>query len=165
MKPILAQSAARAAAAIIATAAAALLAAACSGNAPSDHSGAAANTAGSVASKQRAYASCMRSHGVANFPDPGSSGGRTPAQERQEWSGMLRFAPCMRSHGEPNWPDPTPYPPYPSDPTYMLPASIQPVPRTISKMEECLRLVPMNYALGHIDNPNWQSAQQQMAGL
>jgi hypothetical protein len=32
-------------------------------------------------------------------------------------------------------------------------------------MEECLRLVPMNYAVGHIDNNNWQSAQQQMAGL
>ncbi|HTX84728.1 MAG TPA: hypothetical protein VME44_21270 [Streptosporangiaceae bacterium] len=198
MKPILAQPAARAAAAILATAAV-LLAAACSGSRPSTHSAAAANTTGSVASKQRAYASCMRSHGVAHFPDPdssggfdkatlaqlaasnsqyraanqtcghllpaGSSSGRTPAQERQEWSGMLKFARCMRSHGEPNWPDPTPYPPYPSDPTYMLPASIQPVPQTISKMEECLRLVPMSYALGHIDNPDWQSAQQQMAGL
>jgi hypothetical protein len=197
MKPILAQPAARAAAAIIATAAAALLAAACSGTPPSTHSGAATNTAGSAASKERAYASCMRSHGVANFPDPGSGGfdkatlaqlaasnsqyraanqacghllpagsrGRTPAQERQEWSGMLAFARCMRSHGVASWPDPTPYPPYPSDPTYNLPASIQPAPQIISKFEECLRLVPMNYALGHIDNNNWQSAQQQMAGL
>jgi hypothetical protein len=96
---------------------------------------------------------------------PAGSSGRTPAEELQEWSGMLKYARCMRAHGEPNWPDPTPYPPYPSDPTYMLPASVQPVPQTISKMEECLRLVPMNYAVGHIDNPSWQSAQQQMAGL
>jgi hypothetical protein len=197
MKPILAQPAARAAAALIATVAAALVATACSGTPPSSHSGAATNTAVS-ASKERVYASCMRSHGVANFPDPASSGGfnkatlaqlaasnsqyraanqscghllpagnsrRTPAQERQEWSGMLRFARCLRSHGVASWPDPTPYPPYPSDPTYNLPASIQPTPQIISKFEECLRLVPMNYALGHIDNNNWQSAQQQMAGL
>jgi hypothetical protein len=77
---------------------------------------------------------------------------------------MLSFARCMRSHGVLNWPDPVPYPPYPSDPTFILPASIQPIPQTISTMDECLRLVPNNDVVGHIDNDNWQAAQQQMAG-
>jgi hypothetical protein len=77
---------------------------------------------------------------------------------------MLNFARCMRAHGVPSWPDPTPYPPYPTDPTYILPASIQPVPQIISKMDECLRLVPNNQVLGHIDNNDWQAAEQQMAG-
>jgi hypothetical protein len=175
MKPILAQPAVRTAAAIIATAALALLAAACGGSSPPTHSDAATNAASSANSKELAYARCMRSHGVPNYPDPSSSGGfdkatvsqlaasnsrfqaanqtcghllpsgssgRTPAQERQEWSGMLTFARCMRSHGVASWPDPTPYPPYPSDPTYNLPASIQPTQQIISKFEECLRLVP-----------------------
>jgi hypothetical protein len=46
----------------------------------------------------------------------------------------------------------------------MLPASIQPIPQTISKMDVCLRLVPNNEVVGHIDNDNWQAAQQAMAG-
>lgn len=62
------------------------------------------------------------------------------------------------------WPDPTPYPPDVSRPTFELPASIQPVPHTMSTMDECLRLVPDNEVVGHIDNNNWQAAQQQMAG-
>jgi hypothetical protein len=77
---------------------------------------------------------------------------------------MESFARCMRAHGVPSWPDPTPYPPYPTDPTYILPASIQPVPQTIARVEKCLRLVPNNQVLGHIDNDNWQSAEQAMAG-
>jgi len=93
-----------------------------------------------------------------------SGGAPTAAQVRQEWNGMAMFASCMRSHGVPNWPDPTPYPPRPSDPTFQLPASIQPVPKTISEMETCLRLVPNNEVLGHIDNDNWQTAEQSMAG-
>jgi hypothetical protein len=43
-------------------------------------------------------------------------------------------------------------------------ASIQPVPQTISRVEECLRLVPNNQVLGHIDNDTWQSAEQALAG-
>jgi hypothetical protein len=43
-----------------------------------------------------------------------------------------------------------------------LPASIEPIPQIISKMHECLRLVPNNYAVGHIDNDNWEAAQQAM---
>jgi hypothetical protein len=77
---------------------------------------------------------------------------------------MLNFARCMRSQRVPNWPDPTPYPPRPTDPTFMLPASIQPIPQIISKMHECLRLVPNNDVVGHIDNNNWMAAQQAMAG-
>ncbi len=192
------QSAARTGAAIIATAALALLAAACSDSSSSTGSGSSATASGSASSKAAAYAECVRSHGVPDFPDPDSSGGfdkttlsrlaagnsqfqtatrtcahllpggsgstNAAAVVRQEWNGMLNFARCMRSHGEPNWPDPTPYPPRPSDPTFNLPASIQPVPQVISKMDECLRLVPNNAVVGHIDNNNWMAAQQQMAG-
>jgi len=192
------QSAARTGAAIIATAALALLAAACSDSPSSTGSGSSATASGSANSKAAAYAECVRSHGVPDFPDPDSSGGfdkttvsrladgnsqfqtathtcahllpsgsgstDAAAVVRQEWNGMLNFARCMRSHGEPNWPDPTPYPPRPSDPTFNLPASIQPVPQIISKMDECLRLVPNNQVLGHIDNADWQAAEQEMAG-
>ncbi len=188
---------ARTAAAIIATAVLALLAAACSS--PSSDGSAGSPQAENSASTPSAvsYSRCMRSHGVPDFPDPGSSGrfdkaalaqlaasnsryqtasqtcghllpggssGRTPAQLRQWWSGMANFARCMHSHGVPNWPDPTPYPPYPNEPTFIIPASIQPIPQIISKMDECLRLVPNNQVLGHIDNNNWQSVQQQLAG-
>jgi hypothetical protein len=186
----------RTAAAIIATAALALLAAACSGSPPPTGPGGSTNAAGSANSQALAYARCVRSHGVPNFPDPNSAGefgkttlqqlaasnsqfqtatqacghllpsggGPSAAEVRQEWNGMASFARCMRSHGVPNWPDPTPYPPDRSRPTFMLPASIQPVPPIISKVDECLRLVPNNETVGHIDNDNWQAAQQAMAG-
>lgn len=190
-------TAARTAAAIIAAAALALLSAACDGSPSSTSSGSSSNAGGSANSKALAYARCMRSLGVPDFPDPNSAGefnkatmgqlsasnsqyqtatqacarllpnsggGPTAAEVQQEWNGMASFARCMRSHGVPDWPDPTPYPPYPNEPTFMLPASIQPVPQTISKMEVCLRLVPNNEVVGHIDNDNWQAAQQAMAG-
>ena len=190
-------TAARTAAAIIATAALALLPAACDGSPSSTSSGSSPAAGGSANSKALAYARCMRSHGVPDFPDPNSAGefnkatmgqlsasnsqyqaaaqacarllpnsgsGPTAAEVQQEWNGMASFARCMRSHEVPDWPDPTPYPPYPNEPTFMLPASIQPVRQTISKMEVCLRLVPNNEVVGHIDNDNWQAAQQAMAG-
>jgi hypothetical protein len=192
------QPAARTTAAIIATAALAVLAAACDDGPASTGPGSSTTASGSANSKALAYAGCVRSHGVPDFPDPDSSGGfdkttlsrlaagnsqyqtatrscahllpsgggstNSEAVVRQEWNGMLHFARCMRSHGEPNWPDPTPYPPRPSDPTFNLPDSIQPVPQVISKMDECLRLVPNNAVVGHIDNNGWMAAQQQMAG-
>jgi len=181
----------RTAPAIIATAALALVAAACAGSQPG--AGSSPQAGGSAL----AYASCVRSHGVPDFPDPnsagqfdkttlqhlsasnsqyqtategcahllpGSGGGPTAAEVRQEWTGMANFARCMRSHGEPSWPDPTAYPPDPSRPTFELPATIQPTPQTIAKMDVCLRLVPNNATVGHIDNDSWQSAQQAMAG-
>jgi hypothetical protein len=87
-----------------------------------------------------------------------------PAHRPQDTSGMLNFARCMRAQRVPNWPDPTPYPPRPTDATFMLPASIQPIPQIISKMHECLRLLPNNDVVGHVDNNNWMAAQQAMAG-
>jgi hypothetical protein len=187
----------RTAAALIAAASMALLSASCSGGPSAAGAGGPSNAGGSAHSRELAYARCVRSHGVPNFPDPGSSGefnkttleqlaasnsqyptatqtcahllpnsggGPTAAQVRQEWTGMASFARCMRSHGVPGWPDPIPYPPDPARPTFILPASIQPIPPTISKMDECVRLVPDNEAVGHIDNDNWASAQQAMAG-
>ena len=94
---------------------------------------------------------------------PNGGGGPTAAEVRQEWNGMLSFARCMRSHGVPNWPDPTPYPQNPQRPTFIVPASIQPVPAVISKMYACQRLVPHNFVGGHIDNDNWQSVSLAMA--
>jgi hypothetical protein len=95
---------------------------------------------------------------------PSSGSQLTQAQLQQWWTGMASFARCMRAHGMPDWPDPTSYPPDPSQPTYNLPASIQPTTQVITKMDVCLRLVPNNQVLGHIDNSGWESAEQQMAG-
>lgn len=82
------------------------------------------------------FANCMRSHGVPNFPDPGTpvggqgsginthapafrSAGHTcdkltdnpqpkgsPASESQRRAALAQ-AECMRKHGVPNFPDPT----------------------------------------------------------
>jgi hypothetical protein len=84
-----------------------------------------------------AFARCMRSHGVPNFPDPNpegdfppfhagvskqtsaaandnckhllSSGGSTgtPQQRQQKFAFALKVAQCLRRHGFPNFPDPT----------------------------------------------------------
>jgi len=71
----------RTAAAIIATAALALLAAACSGSPSSTGSGGSPNAAGPTSAggstdtpSAVAYSHCVRSHGVPNYPDPGSDG-------------------------------------------------------------------------------------------
>jgi hypothetical protein len=95
---------------------------------------------------------------------PPSTSGHTQSEVQQEWTGMLNFARCMHSHGQPDWPDPTHYPPDPTQPTFQLPASIQPVPQVISEIDVCRRLVPDSGVVGHIDNNNWTSAQQAMAG-
>jgi hypothetical protein len=108
-----------------------LLATAC-GSSPSATGPVAAQT---VSSRAVAYSRCMRSHGVPDFPDPGSGGGApkvTPqqagvsnsrfqvaqracapllqpsqAQAPHILAGLLKFARCMRSRGIPDWPDPT----------------------------------------------------------
>ena len=68
--------AARTAAAIIAIAVLALLAAACSDGPSPTGSGGSADAGGSANSPSAvSYSQCMRSHGVPNFPDPGSNGG------------------------------------------------------------------------------------------
>ncbi len=78
----------------------------------------------------------MRSHGVANFPDPDPDGGFSNTSQlqsnpnyasadsscksllpnggsgkgTQDESQLLQIAQCMRSHGVPNYPDPNPNP-------------------------------------------------------
>ena len=113
-----------------------LLAAACGGS-PSSTSSSSSNAGGSTQEQQDlAYAQCMRSHGVADFPDPnpgGGFGGRTNEvrnnphfatadsachhllpgggtenKVQQNESAFLQHAQCMRSHGVPNYPDPNP---------------------------------------------------------
>jgi hypothetical protein len=86
---------ARAAAVITVLAAVALLAVACSGSPSSTGSGGSPN-AGESASATLAvrYTSCMRSHGVANYPGPNSSGQIpkiTPVNEQQLGISDARF--------------------------------------------------------------------------
>jgi hypothetical protein len=124
------------AAAIIGTAALALLMAACGGSGspvpPASVQGLPAGTAQALA-----YARCMRSHGIPDFPDPnphgnilfslGSIDTHTPqfqsadttcqkqtgfghfsaAQQQQGMAAMLKYAACMRAHGITNFPDPS----------------------------------------------------------
>jgi hypothetical protein len=96
---------------------------------------------------------------------PGSDSGRTQAEVQRWWTGMLQFARCMRSRGVSDWPDPTPYPPYPNEPTFDLPSSLQPSAQIVSTMRECQRLVPQNYVAGHIDNDSWQNVSREMASV
>jgi hypothetical protein len=107
----------------------ALLAAACGG-------GSAGSTGSSPYAKALAYSQCMRSNGVANYPDPNAQGqipgnpsngvdysspqfahaiktcGKwrgipmTAQQIRQSLSHFLKYDACMRSHGITNQPDP-----------------------------------------------------------
>jgi hypothetical protein len=119
----------RRAAALSAALASAALLAACSGGP--------AHTAGQTGSHSAlAYAQCMRSHGLPNFPDPNAQGGfslpsgitpnspqyltadkacqskeggghLSPAKFAQLETRLLKFAQCMRTHGVPGYPDPT----------------------------------------------------------
>jgi hypothetical protein len=81
------------------------------------------------------FAGCMRSHGVADFPDPSpngtisasglnpqssqfqaaskvcrkllpNGGAPTPAQQAQALAQALKFSQCMRGHGISDYPDP-----------------------------------------------------------
>jgi hypothetical protein len=76
--------AARTAAAVIATAFVALLVAACAGSSSSTGFGGSSNAEAPTSSPSAiAYSSCMRSHGVRNFPDPESSGQLPKASAQQ----------------------------------------------------------------------------------
>jgi len=124
---------------------------------------------GSTNSQLLAFAGCMRSHGVPNFPDPDSSGKFTKESlqqlgvssnsqlqaaqsacdhllpnggqpnQAQVVSGMLDFARCMRSHGVPNWPDPT------TDsrglPVFDIPGINPDSPQVSNTADECARLL------------------------
>jgi hypothetical protein len=71
------------AAAIIAAAAVALLAAACSSSPSSTGSGGSPNAGGASSPSLLAFAQCMRSKGVPNFPDPDpSSNGKFPSAQQ-----------------------------------------------------------------------------------
>lgn len=65
---------ARAAAVITAMAGPALLATACGGGPSSAGSGGSSDAGGAANSRGVAYSRCVRSHGVPDFPDPGSDG-------------------------------------------------------------------------------------------
>ena len=117
--------------ALAATALIGLLATACGGGS----SPAASVTGGSTrAQAALAYAGCMRSHGVPDFPDPDSDGnfnigsdpvtsqetaanqvcnhllnvgtGLNAAQTQHALGQLVKYAQCMRAHGVPNFPDP-----------------------------------------------------------
>jgi hypothetical protein len=88
--------------------------------------------AGGAPRSPLAFATCMRAHGLPNFPDPdsngqfnlaginqnspqarrafqacGSSGANTDPGQRSQWMAQgLKFSRCMRAHGVPNFPDP-----------------------------------------------------------
>jgi hypothetical protein len=75
---------ARAAAVITVIAAAPLLAVACSGSPSSTGSGGSPNAGGSANSTSAvAWSRCVRSHGIPDFPDPGSSG-QVPKETAQQ---------------------------------------------------------------------------------
>lgn len=91
---------------------------------------------GGNVSMMRKFASCMRSHGVSNFPDPSANGSLTfsgvnpdspafqnaqkacrkympnggqppsPAEQAKMQAQALKFSACMRAHGVPKFPDP-----------------------------------------------------------
>ncbi len=99
-------------------------------------SGGSSNNGGSTQAQQDlAFAQCMRSDGVTDFPDPGSNGqfGTISAQledaphfaagfnackhllpasgeskEQQDFPQLLKFAQCMHAHGVPTYPEPNP---------------------------------------------------------
>ena len=113
-----------------------LLATACGGgSSPAATGGPGSATGGSTrAQAALAYAGCMRSHGVPDFPDPDSDGnfnlGSDPvtsqetaanqvcnhllnvgtalnaAQTQHALGQLVKYAQCMRAHGVPNFPDP-----------------------------------------------------------
>jgi hypothetical protein len=132
----------RAVLAILALAGVCVLLAACgsSSNTPTV-AGSGPSTKASSSSKHSggsalAYAQCMRSHGVSNFPDPNAEGGFSapagmdpnsptykaaaaacaskagsgpnfsPAKRAAISADNLKYATCMRSHGISNFPDP-----------------------------------------------------------
>jgi hypothetical protein len=125
------------AAALAATALTGLLVTACGGGSSPAASATGGSTSASGGSTRAqaalAYARCMRSHGVPDFPDPDSNGNfhldnpvssqetaanqacnhllnvgtQLNAAQRQHTLGQLvKYAQCMRAHGVPNFPDP-----------------------------------------------------------
>ena len=118
------------------------LLAACGGASgqPSGTGTGAGSTPAAVKTHDVAFSACMRSHGVANFPDPTSNGlqipdsinpkspvfrsaqqacrhdlpngGAPPATEPSKRAAAVAFARCMRAHGLRDFPDPALTPPH-----------------------------------------------------
>jgi predicted small lipoprotein YifL len=115
--------------------------AACGASGPSSAAG---TGSGDTLALALAFANCMRSHGVANFPDPGAPipsgiskqspvfrsamqtcnrlrlGGRStgkPLTGSQRIAALAQVR-CVRDHGMPNFPDPT----FPSSGGQLFPA-------------------------------------------
>jgi hypothetical protein len=110
----------------------AMLTSGCGGGASAGSS--ASPSPASTQAKLIAWAQCMRTHGVPNFPDPNSHGvfngnvanpqsaqvqsaqrackslqpniGQSGQGQAQRAAQALRFSKCMRAHGVPNYPDP-----------------------------------------------------------
>jgi hypothetical protein len=147
-------------------AAAALLTAACGGSPPSTGTG---DALSAYISRQLAFARCVRTHGIPNFPDPDSSGhfskqklrqlgvsdsrmraantacqnflpaGQAPLTAQQQQD-YLRAAACMRSHGIANFPDPSFSG---GDVHFVVPSGIDPSSERFTQARHtCQRLIP-----------------------
>src|SRR5277367_2376716 len=90
MKPVQMPSAARTAA-VFALAALAWPAAACSGSQSATGPGGSSKAAVAASSPAVSYSHCMRSHGVPNFPDPGSGGSLPKGTPQQFGVGSAQF--------------------------------------------------------------------------
>ena len=123
-----------------------------------------------------AYAQCMRTHGVSNFPDPNSQGhfslgsqagidknspvfhaAGTACQAlkppgkgslvRQDQSAFLKFSSCMRSHGEPGFPDITATSGSKSSTRSAIKALDPSSPPFQSALAACRSALPSNFSL------------------
>jgi len=139
-----------------------LLAAGCGGGGGSPHASRPA-----VHQELVAFAHCMRSHGVPDFPDPLPDGGfprtgggdspqsgsamkacqrllpprqtRSPAQQAQVLARDLKWSRCMRAHGFPGIPDPV-EPPHGGTPVITVPPGFDPgSPRAQAAGKACQR--------------------------
>ena len=100
----------RAAVATIATAALVLPAAACGGAPTGASSVQGGSSSDSTHAKTLAFSRCMRGHGVANFPDPDSTGALPKRRVEQLADSSPRFVPAHRTCERllPNSGQPTP---------------------------------------------------------
>lgn len=148
-----------------------LVAAACSSGSSAGSAGS-SSTGGSVQSQQLAYAQCMRSHGLPDFPDPSAGGGfgsagrseqnnpsfaaadsacrhllgngGTGSKQQQDLAVLLQLAQCMRSHGVPDYPDPNPNV---NPRTALIQAGVDPnTPQFQAASQTCARLHPLSSA-------------------
>ena len=157
----------------------ALAVTACGDSSSSSSSAPAGVGAGSPASTGSSrlvqFADCMRTHGLANFPDPSAQGtfslpaGMTSSAQfraadnacrslapagilsgqgptTKELNQTVKFVGCMRKHGVPNFPDPAP------NGTFQLQGGATPIdpssPQFKSAMTTCHALLPPGAGFG-----------------